>query len=134
MTKPGSLVVDFQRQVLKLGSVRHLYSRISGKLRPEWDWLKIVQGSFPALVSYPESLGALSQEREEPLRFYGGILGRVSPAVKQASFYLNLRAGIVNKGVLFTQGGGGVITESEAEKELLEVKNKLSGMMKAVVI
>ncbi len=132
LINPGSLRVEHQQQVLQLGNVRHLYSRLSGDFEPRWDWLRLLSASFPALTSYPEALIRESEDTGEPLRFYGGILGRVAADFQQAAFYLNLRAAVVKKDVLFTQGGVGVIAESEPEKELLEVKNKLSGLMKAI--
>jgi isochorismate synthase EntC len=88
--------------------------------------------SFPALISYPEALQSLADNGSEPLRFYGGVLGRVTAGQEQAAFYLNLRAALIKGSILHTQGGVGVIAESEPVKELLEVRNKLSGLMKAV--
>lgn len=132
LIRPGSLVVEHLLQVLQLGNVRHLYSRLSGEMGPDLSWATLLAASFPALSSYPDALQPLADNASQPLRFYGGILGRVSADQRQAAFYLNLRAALARKDVLFTQGGVGVIAESEPEKELLEVKNKLSGLMKAV--
>jgi anthranilate/para-aminobenzoate synthase component I len=132
LINPGSLKVEHQLQVLQMASVRHLYSRLSGRIKSELDWLTLLADSFPALTSYPEALKPLSEDPGEPLRFYGGVFGRVAPFGKQAAFFLNLRAALAKKHLLFTQGGVGVIAESEPAKELLEVKNKLRGLMQAV--
>lgn len=132
--KPGSLKVEQQLQVLQLANVRHLYSRLSGSIKPEYDWFSMLEDSFPALVSYPEALQPLSETPDEPLRLYGAVLGRVAPCGKQAAFFLNLRSALAKRNMLFTQGGVGVIAESKPEKELLEVKNKLSGLMQAVAM
>lgn len=134
MIEPGSLKVDYQLQLLQLGNVRHLHSRLSGNFKPEWDWLKLLINSCPALASYPEEVKKISENKDEPLRFYGGVFGRVAAGGHEAAFYLNLRAALVKNEILYTQGGVGVINESVAEKELLEVKNKLSGLMKAVAV
>lgn len=132
LIEPGSLNIDFQLEILELGNVRHLYSRASGQLRSEWDWMRILSQSFPALVSYPEALQPLADTQHDPLRYYGGILGRVSADGKDAAFYLNLRAALAKRNTLYTQGGVGVIAQSEPDKELLEVRNKLRGLFKAV--
>lgn len=129
---PGSMDIEFELDILELGNVRHLYSRASGGLRDDWDWRRILADSFPALVSYPDALRPFADTQEEPLRYYGGILGRVSADGKDAAFFLNLRAALAKRGLLYTQGGVGVIAESEPAKELLEVKNKLRGLFRAV--
>ena len=132
LVEPGSLSELQHLQVLQLGNVRHLYSRLSGRLKNDWNWVRLLADSFPALISYPEALQSLADNGSEPLRFYGGVLGRVTAGQEQAAFYLNLRAALIKGSVLHTQGGVGVIAESEPVKELLEVRNKLSGLMKAV--
>jgi anthranilate/para-aminobenzoate synthase component I len=132
LVEPGSLVEEQRLQVLQLGNVRHLYSRLSGRLKNEWNWMRLLADSFPALTSYPEALQPLADNGSEPLRYYGGVLGRVAAGQQQAAFFLNLRAALIKDNVLHTQGGVGVIAESLPAKELLEVRNKLSGLMKAV--
>lgn len=129
---PGSLDIEFELDVLELGNVRHLYSRASGFLREDWDWMRILADSFPALISYPDALRPFADRQDDPLRYYGGIVGRVSADGKDAAFFLNLRAALAKRGTLYTQGGVGVIAESEPEKELLEVKNKLRGLFRSV--
>lgn len=132
LIEPGTLNIEFQLETLELGNVRHLYSRASGALRDDWDWMRILSDSFPALVSYPDALQPLADTQQDPLRYYGGILGRVSADGKDAAFFLNLRAALAKHGTLYTQGGVGVIAQSEPDKELLEVKNKLRGLFRAV--
>ena len=132
LIEADSLTIDQKQQVLKLGCVRHLYSKISGELRRDFSWLDVLGCSLPSLKSYPEVLRAYTDITGKLERFYGGVVGCVAAGGRQAAFYLNLRAALVDSGVIFTQGGVGVIAESEPAKELLEVKNKLRGLMGAV--
>jgi anthranilate/para-aminobenzoate synthase component I len=132
MIEPESFSIDRHMDVLELGSVRHLYSRLSGRLQPGWDWLSMLENSFPALTSYPDELRGLSDLPSEPSRFYGGVLGRVGAGGAQAAFFLNLRAALVKGSKIYTQGGVGVVMESEAHKELREVNNKLKNVMRAI--
>lgn len=132
LVEPGSLSVDHKLQVLQLGRVRHLYSRLSGQLKPGLDALRLLADSFPPLTSYPAELAALADLPTEPNRYYGGVVGRIAPGGQQAAFFLNIRAALVKQSELHTLGGVGVIAESEPDKELLEVKNKLSGLMSAI--
>ncbi|NMG56570.1 chorismate-binding protein [Aromatoleum aromaticum] len=134
LIEPCTLNFEKHMDVLQLGRVRHLYSRLSGRLRSDLTWLKLLKSSFPALGSYPEELQAWNDRETTPLRFYGGVWGRVGPAGTDARFYLNLRAALKVDETLYTQGGVGVIVESEPDKELLEVKNKLRALMQAVAL
>lgn len=129
---PGSLAIAHQLGILELGNVRHLYSKASGNLRAGLNWATILADSIPALISYPDALQPLADPGTEPLRYYSGVLGRVAANGEDAAFFLNLRAALVKQGTLYTQGGVGVIAESEPAKEMLEVKNKLAGLFKAV--
>lgn len=129
---PGTVSEEYRLRVLQLGNVRHLYSRLSGQLDGQRDWLDLLAASMPALTSYPDELQTYADDQLAPLRYYGGIVGRVSPGANEARFYLNLRAALCKGDTLYTQGGVGVISQSEAAKELLEVKNKLRGLFKAV--
>lgn len=129
---PSTLVKEKELEILQLGQVRHLYSRLSGIARSDLNWSNLLAESFPALHSYPDELQPLADNMKLPLRFYGGIVGHVSAGSCAASFYLNLRAILFREKTLYTEGGVGVIAESIPKKELREVSNKLSGLMRAV--
>ena len=86
LVEPGSLVEEQRLQVLQLGNARHLYSRLSGRLKNEWNWMRLLADSFPALTSYPEALQPLADNGSEPLRYNGKVLGRVAAGQQQAAF------------------------------------------------
>jgi anthranilate/para-aminobenzoate synthase component I len=132
LIEAGSLRVERKMDVLQLGNVRHLYSKLAGRLRPGLDWARMLADSYPPLMSYPADLHPLADVPDEPNRFYGGVVGRIAPQDGPAALFLNLRACLIKGSMLYTLGGVGVIAESEPAKELLEVKNKLSGLMKAI--
>jgi anthranilate/para-aminobenzoate synthase component I len=132
LIEAGSLCIERKMDVLQLGNVRHLYSRLSGRLRPGMDWVRMLADAYPPLMSYPADLHPLADVPGEPNRFYGGVVGRIAPHDGPAALFLNLRACLIKASELYTLGGVGVIAESEPAKELLEVKNKLSGLMKAI--
>ncbi|HYY11514.1 MAG TPA: chorismate-binding protein, partial [Kineosporiaceae bacterium] len=46
--------------------------------------------------------------------------------------FLNIRNALLDGGVLQARVGVGVIAESDAHDELLETRNKLSGLLEAV--
>lgn len=132
LCQAGSATIEKSMDVRTLKRVRHLYSRVSGMLRPDLDFIDLLEESFPPLSSYPDELIPLADPGLEPMRYYGGIVGRAGPGLNETSCFLNLRSVLIQDGVIHTQGGVGVIRESKPRQELLEVMNKLRSLMEAV--
>jgi len=132
LCQPGTAKVDQSLGVRTLKRVRHLHSRLSGRLRPDLDLIDLLEESFPPLSSYPDELIPLADPGLEPTRFYGGIVGRAGPGWNEISCFLNLRSALLQNQTLYTQGGVGVISESKPRQEMLEVANKLSSLLEAV--
>lgn len=128
----GTIQEEQHMGVRTLRRVRHLHSRLSGALRPELDFLDLVEDSYPPLNSYPDELVPLADPDTRPLRYYGGIVGRAAPGGGEVSCFLNLRSALVAGGTLHTQGGVGVIADSKPRQEVLEVANKLRSLLEAV--
>lgn len=128
----GSTTIEKSMDVRTLKRVRHLYSRVSGMLRPDLDFIDLLEESFPPLSSYPDELIPLADPELEPMRYYGGIVGRAGSGLNEGSSFLNLRSALMQGGAIHTQGGVGVIRESKPRQELLEVTNKLRSLMEAV--
>jgi len=59
------------------------------------------------------------------------MVGYSEIGMDNASCFLNIRAALLSDSQAFTQGGVGVIKDSQAESELLEVQNKLACLMEA---
>ncbi|MBQ0725702.1 MAG: chorismate-binding protein, partial [Cycloclasticus sp.] len=127
----GKYKVDFLKQVREFKHVKHLYSRLSGQLKQGVNLFQLLKDSYPPLNSYPENLILKADPRTEPFYFYGGMVGYAEAGFKNASCFLNIRAAMLKGTQAFTQGGVGVVKESQAELELLEVKNKLACLMEA---
>ena len=132
LCQPGTACVEQSMGIRTLKRVRHLYSRVSGELRPELDFVDLLEDSFPPLASYPPELIPLADSGLEPTLFHGGMVGRIAPGWQDISCFLNLRSALLQHGTLHTQGGVGVIGASNPEQELLEVRNKLRSLMEAV--
>jgi anthranilate/para-aminobenzoate synthase component I len=133
LCQPGTAKVDQSMGVRTLKRVRHLHSRLSGRLRSDLDLIDLLEESFPPLSSYPDELIPLADPGLEPTRFYGGIVGRAGPGWNEISCFLNLRSALLQNQTLYTQGGVGVISESKPRQEMLEVANKLSSLLEAVI-
>ncbi|MDD5366710.1 MAG: chorismate-binding protein [Gallionellaceae bacterium] len=132
LCEAGSISQEQLMGVRTLRRVRHLHSRLSGTLRPEIDFLDLLEDSYPPLSSYPSELVPLADADTEPLRYYGGIVGHAAPGGQEVSCFLNLRSALIKEATLYTQGGVGVIADSKPNQEVLEVANKLRSLLEAI--
>lgn len=126
--RPGSLAVEEFMAVRARGSVQHLASRVTGRLRPgagPWDAFASL---FPAItatgVSKRDALRALA--RHEPGRrgLYGGAVFRGSTGgALDAALVLRTLIGAGNEAWL--RAGAGVTAQSSPERETEETCEKL---------
>lgn len=126
--RPGSLAVEEFMAVRARGSVQHLASRVTGRLRPgagPWDAFASL---FPAItatgVSKRDALRALA--RHEPGRrgLYGGAVFRGSTGgALDAALVLRTLIGAGDEAWL--RAGAGVTAQSSPERETEETCEKL---------
>lgn len=119
---PGSVRLAFERQVRRLRAVRHLHSRVEGRLLAELDFAALLLRCHPPLVSYPPELAAQVAPPWQG-HYYGGMVGRFAGA--GGSSFLNLRCIEIDHGRIGSYAGVGVVDGSSIESELEEVRNKL---------
>ncbi|SCD27014.1 anthranilate synthase component 1/salicylate synthetase [Streptomyces sp. BpilaLS-43] len=126
--RPGSVAVEEFMRVRPRGSVQHLASRVTGRLREDagpWDAFASL---FPAItatgVSKPAALQALARHEEGPRGLYGG-------AVFRGSFAGALDASLVLRTLIgegeetWLRAGAGVTAQSLPEREIEETCEKL---------
>jgi len=130
--KEGSVSLNQEMQIKQLRHVRHLYSIVSGELLSSVTPFNLLEDSFPPLVSYPETLIPLADTETEPHRFYAGLLGYMHS--NSADCFLNIRNLLLKNKIMYAKAGVGVVSESIPQRELLEVKNKLSSLIEATYL
>ncbi len=130
----GEVTIEKMMKVRTFRNVRHLHSRLSATIEDNCSYLDIIHNSFPPLQSYTKDLVQLSDTIKEPLRYYGGMVGYLNGSKSVAKCFLNIRSLLRSDNTLYTHGGVGVMKESVAENEHLEVKNKLRCLMESVKI
>ncbi|MER7054148.1 salicylate synthase [Streptomyces sp. NPDC000351] len=126
--RPGTVVVEEYMSVRPRGSVQHLASRVTGRLRPDagpWDAFASL---FPAItatgVSKRAALETLARHEEGPRGLYGGAVFRGSTrgALDAA---LVLRTLIGTEDEAWLRAGAGVTAQSSPEREIEETCEKL---------
>ena len=132
---PNTVKLTQDKNTRKLRHVSHLFSEYSGKLKNSLEYLDLLEKYFPPLTSYPPSLVPLADNRKEPTRFYGGMVGRISTnAIKEVHCFNNLRSGLMKQNTMHIRAGVGVIKYSNPESELREVSNKLRCLLEALTM
>ncbi|MER7837607.1 salicylate synthase [Streptomyces sp. NPDC096040] len=126
--RPGSVVVEEFMTVKPRGSVQHLASRVTGRLRSgagPWDAFASL---FPAItatgVSKRAALGVLARYEEGPRGLYGGAVFRGSTG-GSLDAALVLRTLLAEGDEVWLRAGAGVTGQSLPEREIEETCEKL---------
>src|SRR5262249_15764890 len=131
----GSVKVRDLMYVERYSHVMHLVSALEGKLRDGLDAIDAFAACFPAgtLSGAPKVRAMQIIEELEPTRrgVYGG-------SVLYADFVGNLDSCIAIRTLLmkgpqaYLQAGGGIVADSDPEKEFQESMNKAQALLRAV--
>lgn len=127
--------VDFYKNVQFYSHVIHLVSRVSGTIDKNIDSIKVFADTFPAgtLSGAPKVRAMqLIRDIEKSMRgVYGGCIGYIgfNGDLNQA---ITIRTFLSKNNTLYYQAGGGIVAKSIPETEVMEVKNKLGALKKAV--
>lgn len=136
LSRNCSLVqLDFYKNVQFYSHVIHLVSRVSGTVDKGVSSLKVFADTFPAgtLSGAPKVRAMqLIADIERSMRgVYGGCIGYIgfNGDLNQA---ITIRTFLSKNNILYYQAGGGIVAKSNPETEVMEVKNKLGALKKAV--
>ena len=113
----------------------HIVSHVTGKLCDDLDSYDALKSAFPAgTVSGAPKVRAMQLISElEPTKRgpYSGAVGYFS-FTGNMDTAISLRTMIVKDNIAYLQAGGGIVADSEIEKEYEETINKMSAMMAAI--
>lgn len=127
--------IEFYKNVQFYSHVIHLVSRVSGVVDPDISSIKVFADTFPAgtLSGAPKVRAMqLIRDIENSMRgVYGGCIGYIglNGDLNQA---ITIRTFLSKNNTLYYQAGGGIVAKSNPETEVMEVKNKLGALKKAV--
>ncbi|MDR1809739.1 MAG: anthranilate synthase component I family protein [Prevotella sp.] len=127
--------VEFYKNVQFYSHVIHLVSRVSGVVNEDVNNIALFADTFPAgtLSGAPKVRAMqLIRDIEKMMRgVYGGCIGYIgfNGDLNQA---ITIRTFLSKNNTLYYQAGGGIVSKSKPETEVLEVKNKLGALTRAV--
>lgn len=131
----GSVHVSEQMVIERYSHVMHIVSQVEGELRPDQDAFDLLRATFPAgTVSGAPKVRAMQiiQELEgQPRGIYAGVVGYFSYDGSMDTC-ITLRTLVMHGDTVHIQAGGGVVADSDPEREYQESLNKARALVVAV--
>ncbi len=131
----GSVRVTDLMRVEKYSHVMHLVSSIEGTLKEDMDCFHALEACLPAgTVSGAPKVRAMEIIEElEPCRrgVYGGAVGYADFS-GNLDTCIALRTMVIKDGMAYVQAGGGIVADSQPEREREESMNKARALLRAV--
>jgi anthranilate synthase component 1 len=127
--------VSEYKSIHQYSHVIHMVSKVQGNLSDKKAGIHVLADTFPAgtLSGAPKvkAIQLLAELEGEPRGVYGGSVGFIDfdGGVNQA---IVIRSFLGKGNTLHYRAGAGVVLDSEPEKELEEVNNKLGALRKAL--
>ena len=133
----GSVRVKKLMEIKKFSHVQHISSEITGKLKKGEDMFSALASNFPAgtLSGAPkiQSIKIIDQIEPEPRGPYGGAVGQFG-FNGDCTFAIPIRSFFIKGNRGYAQASGGIVYDSQPEKEFEEIKRKLAAMGEALAI
>jgi anthranilate synthase component 1 len=115
----------------------HIVSNVEGALAAPHDAIDALAAGFPAgtvsgapKVRAMEIIDELEPHRRGP---YGGAVGYIDFSGNMDTC-IALRTLLAKDGKLYVQAGGGVVADSEPEKEFQETLHKAGALLRAIAL
>ncbi len=128
IAQPGSVKVTDSFFIERYSHVMHIVSRVEGQLKDDKVGIDALRASFPAgTVSGAPKIRAIETiDRLEPVqrRFYAGVVGHISPS-GDVDTCIAIRCALKYGDTMVLQAGGGVVYDSNPERELEETYEKM---------
>lgn len=131
----SNVKVDSYREVQYYSHVIHLVSAVSGDLKKGTSMADMMSATFPAgtLSGAPKYMAMKIIDKYENQRrgYYGGAIGFLDFR-GHFNHAIMIRTFLSKANSLYYQAGAGIVADSDEEKELQEVNNKLGALRKAI--
>ena len=128
----GSVRADRLFELESFANVHHLVSTVTGTLAPGRDALDLLKGCFPggSITGAPKLRAMEIIEELEPHRrgVYCGAIGYIGFDGNMDT-NIAIRTAVYSEGTIRFWAGGGIVADSEMQKEYRETLDKASGML-----
>jgi len=118
----GTLKLRKEREILELKNLWHTYSEVEGKIRSDVNQKEIIEAMFPggSITGCPKKRAMEYIEELEglPRNIFTGSVGYISGS--EMDFNIAIRTILIKDGYLEFWAGGGIVADSDPEKEYEE--------------
>ena len=137
VAETGSVQVRDYMTIERYSHVMHIVSHVEAILRQGCDAADVIRATFPAgtLSGAPKvrAMEIIHELESDPRGAYGGALGYISYDGSM-DFAITIRTLEIAGGTIAIQAGGGVVYNSDPQKEFEETCHKARGMQNAVAL
>ncbi|HYV19062.1 MAG TPA: aminodeoxychorismate synthase component I [Verrucomicrobiae bacterium] len=130
--RPGSVVVEALCRLESFATVHHLVTTVRGRLLPDRDRFDLLRALFPGgsmtgapKVAAMQAIAALEEEERGP---YSGAIGFLS-CDGSCDFNIVIRTLFCGGGRAHVRVGGGIVADSDPEREWLETLDKARALL-----
>jgi len=135
IAQPGTVKVTDSYFIERYSHVMHIVSRVEARLKEGMEGIDALRASFPAgTVSGAPKIRAIETiDRLEPIqrRFYSGVVGHISPD-GSLDTCIAIRSALKKGDTMVLQAGGGIVFDSNPERELEETYEKMRATAKSL--
>ena len=135
VSEPGTVEVSELMEVERYSHVMHLVTNVQGKLKKDMSAFDALRACFPAgtvsgapKIRAMEIIAEVEPEKRGP---YAGAAGYFS-FNGDMDMAISIRTMVVKDGIAYTQAGGGIVYDSEPEREYEETMNKAGAQLNAI--
>ncbi len=129
------IAVEKFKEIQYFSHVLHMVSTVTGNIQNGISPLEMLGKSYPAgtLTGAPKvkAMELISRYENINRSFYGGAIGQIS-FNGDVNHAIIIRSVLAKNNKLFYQAGAGIVVQSQPEKELEEVNNKIRAIQKAI--
>lgn len=135
ISQPGTVEVNELMAVASYAYVHHIESNVRGRLRPEVTPAEVLRALFPGgtITGCPKvrTMQIIRELEAGARRAYTGSLGYLN---RDGSMDLNIliRTFMQEGQQLRFRAGGGIVADSDPERELQETRHKARGLLRAL--
>lgn len=123
------------REIQKLSHVIHTFSRVQGKLSANKDIFDLVEAIFPggSITGCPKkrTMEIIDQLEDFKRGIYTGSAGWIG-FHGDSEFNILIRTMLLKDGRVYFQAGGGIVVDSDSEKEFEETLDKVEALREAL--
>ena len=128
--------VTKMKEIQFYSHVIHIVSSVKGNMENGVSALKVLGDTFPAgtLSGAPKNKAVNLINKYEPTQrsFYGGCIGFIGTN-GETNHAITIRSFLSEKNTLYYQAGAGIVNESDEDRELAEVDNKLEALRMSII-